>query len=72
MDVLRRIWELIRDITPANDAKLACLLSLLAGELRGQKVLVFTYFKDTARYLYRELRRIRDPGEGNRRDPSIT
>src|SRR5207249_4352544 len=42
-------------IPPTRDAKLARLKDLLAGELRGQKVLLFTYYKDTARYLYREL-----------------
>ena len=35
-----------------EDAKLARLKELLAGELKGQKVLLFTYYKDTARYLY--------------------
>jgi len=28
---------------------------LLAGDLRGEKILIFTYYKDTARYLYRQL-----------------
>ena len=37
------------------DKKLAKLKELLGGELRGKKVLLFTYYKDTARYLYREL-----------------
>jgi hypothetical protein len=55
IEVLAGIWERIRDITPAHDAKLQELKARLRGELRGKKVLVFTYFKDTARYLYREL-----------------
>ena len=39
-----------------EDDKVAHLKALLAGpELRGKKVVVFTYFRDTARYLYREL-----------------
>ena len=46
---------LIRDITPEKDDKLQRLKSLLGGELRRQKVLLFTYYKDTARYLFREL-----------------
>jgi superfamily II DNA or RNA helicase len=54
-DALREIWRDIAAIPPSRDAKLARLKDLLAGELRGQKVLLFTYYKDTARYLYREL-----------------
>jgi len=54
-DALREVWRAIDTITPARDAKLARLKVLLAGELRGQKVLLFTYYKDTARYLYRQL-----------------
>jgi superfamily II DNA or RNA helicase len=54
-DALREVWRAIMPITPAGDAKLSRLKTLLAGELRGQKVLLFTYYKDTARYLYRQL-----------------
>jgi superfamily II DNA/RNA helicase len=39
----------------AKDAKLAELKKLLAGELKGQKVLIFTSYKDTGRYLHKEL-----------------
>jgi superfamily II DNA or RNA helicase len=55
VNALRDIWHDIEQIIPASDVKLATLKNLLAGELRGQKVLVFTYYKDTARYLYRQL-----------------
>ncbi|HKV60192.1 MAG TPA: DEAD/DEAH box helicase, partial [Ktedonobacteraceae bacterium] len=55
VDALREVWREIEAITPAADAKLSRLKHLLAGELRGQKVLLFTYYKDTARYLYRQL-----------------
>ena len=55
IEALTEIWHLIRDITPAHDDKLQELKRLLGGALRGQKVLVFTYYKDTARYLFREL-----------------
>src|SRR6266849_2482190 len=54
-EALREIWHDIATITPMRDAKLSRLKELLAGELKGQKVLLFTYYKDTARYLYREL-----------------
>jgi superfamily II DNA or RNA helicase len=52
---LREVWRSIENITPSADAKLNRLKELLAGELKGQKVLLFTYYKDTARYLYRQL-----------------
>ncbi len=39
-----------------SDAKLDVLKQLLASdELRGRKVVVFSYFRDTARYIYRSL-----------------
>ncbi len=55
VDALRDIWHDIALIPPVKDAKLAMLKELLAGELHGKKVLLFTYYKDTARYLYRQL-----------------
>jgi superfamily II DNA or RNA helicase/HKD family nuclease len=55
VDALREVWHAISAITPLNDAKLTRLKELLAGDLKGQKVLLFTYYKDTARYLYRQL-----------------
>ncbi|MDP2950135.1 MAG: helicase-related protein [Chloroflexota bacterium] len=55
VDALTDVWHLIRDIKPDKDAKLQVLKDLLAKDLKGQKVIVFTYYKDTARYLYREL-----------------
>ncbi len=56
VNALREVWQHIAAITPSNDAKLAKLKELLGGELKGQKVLLFTYYKDTARYLYQQLR----------------
>jgi superfamily II DNA or RNA helicase len=56
IELLQGIWHRVRDLSPDRDAKLARLKGLLAsGDLRGKKVLIFTYFKDTARYLYRQL-----------------
>ncbi len=39
----------------AKDGKLERLRELLAGELKGKRVLVFSTFKDTTRYLHRRL-----------------
>lgn len=55
IDALTEVWHRVRDITPERDAKLQTLKTLLEGRLAGQKLLIFTYYKDTARYLYREL-----------------
>lgn len=53
---LSTVWERVRQIRPEHDAKLRRLKDLLrSAELRGKKVLVFSYYRDTARYLYREL-----------------
>jgi SNF2 family DNA or RNA helicase len=39
----------------AKDGKLERLKELLAGDLKGKKVLIFSTFKDTTRYLHRRL-----------------
>ena len=38
-----------------SDRKLAAFKHLLTAQLKGQKILVFSYFKDTANYLYNQL-----------------
>ena len=55
IEILTDIWHLIKNISAAEDNKLRALKDLLGDRLRGQKTLIFTYYKDTARYLYREL-----------------
>ena len=55
VEALTNIWHLIQHIGPEQDAKLKVLKTLLSQDLKGQKVIVFTYYRDTARYLYREL-----------------
>ncbi len=55
IDALTDIWYKIKAIGLAEDAKLQRLRELLAGELAGQKVLIFTTYKDTARYVQRGL-----------------
>jgi superfamily II DNA or RNA helicase len=55
IDSLTDIWYRIKDIKPEQDAKLQRLKQLLAGDLRGQKVLLFAYYRDTARYLGHQL-----------------
>ena len=55
VDSLTELWRLVGGITPDQDAKLQTLKQLLSKDLKGQKVIVFTYYRDTARYLYREL-----------------
>ena len=56
VEALDHVCCTLEPMTAAQDDKLAALKELLSGELHGRKVVVFTYFKDTARYLYRELR----------------
>ncbi|MPZ75077.1 MAG: helicase [Deltaproteobacteria bacterium] len=55
VEVLSDIWQRVKDIKHDKDAKLARLKDLLSKDLKGQKVLIFSYYKDTARYLYRHL-----------------
>ncbi|HLP87678.1 MAG TPA: helicase-related protein [Nostocaceae cyanobacterium] len=39
------------------DQKLVAFKQLLTSKLQGQKILVFSYFKDTAEYLHQQLRK---------------
>lgn len=55
IDALTDIWHAIQQIKQGRDAKLLRLKALLENELRGQKVLIFSYYKDTVRYLQRAL-----------------
>ena len=55
VDSLAELWRLVGGITPDQDAKLETLKQLLSQDLKGQKAIVFSYYRDTARYLYREL-----------------
>jgi superfamily II DNA or RNA helicase len=58
LDGILNTLEQIEGAVRANkdgDCKLAAFKELLLTKLKGQKILVFSYFKDTADYLYREL-----------------
>ena len=52
--LLRGLYEQTRPLV-ASDGKLEVLKGLLAGELKGRKVLIFSSFKDTSRYVHRCL-----------------
>ncbi|MHC5053960.1 MAG: helicase-related protein [Planctomycetota bacterium] len=54
VELLRALFERTAELAE-NDGKLARLKELLAGELKGQKVLVFTSFMDTSRYVHAGL-----------------
>lgn len=56
LGILNEILGMVRDIGPAQDDKLQTLLSTMQSEtLSREKVIVFTQYSDTARYLYDEL-----------------
>ncbi len=52
--LLRELYQRTEPLA-ASDGKLERLKELLAGELSGRKVLIFSSFKDTSRYLHRSL-----------------
>lgn len=54
LDILNRI-ENSAPINIDYDQKLIAFKELLKSQLPGQKILVFSYFKDTANYLYKKL-----------------
>ena len=53
-------WRIMGNGTPNKDSKLKALQALLTKDFPDQKVLIFTQFADTARYLEGELKRRRD------------
>ena len=56
---IERLDELLTELeklSAEQDDKFQTLKQLLTGELKGKKVVIFSYFKDTARYIYRHLR----------------
>ncbi len=55
VEILSDIWHMVKDIGSEQDAKLVRLKDLLQTEFRDKKLILFTYYKDTARYLYRHL-----------------
>jgi len=66
-DDVNLLGQIHASVTPINeeeDDKLQHLVSLLASELFEKKVLIFSYFKDTARYVYRHLREKVNAGAG--------
>jgi superfamily II DNA or RNA helicase len=57
LDQIVRFLDEARKFKPGQDDKLQRLIALLrTKDLASQKVLIFTEFADTARYLYRELK----------------
>jgi superfamily II DNA or RNA helicase len=56
-DILRKLEtiETAVQVGQDSDRKLAAFKDLLSHDLVGQKILVFSYFKDTAQYLYNKL-----------------
>ena len=53
--VLTEVWNKVKGIGVGHDTKLERLKDLLTGDLKGKKVIIFSYYKDTARYLFRNL-----------------
>ncbi len=62
---LKRLYERTEALA-AKDGKLERLKELLAGDLQGKKVLIFSTFKDTTRYLHRRLDGRRQNGAASR------
>ncbi len=56
MDRLESLLSELAKLSAEQDEKLRALKNLLADELRGKKVVVFSYFKDSASYIYTHLR----------------
>ena len=77
LDQIASFLEETRKFEPRHDDKLKKLIRLLKSkDLEGQKVLIFTEFADTARYLHRQLQeagidgvaQVDSASKGNRAD----
>lgn len=55
IETLEKLYEKIFQFKPEKDDKLLKLKEKLK-ELKGRKIIIYGYFKDTIRYLYKELR----------------
>lgn len=56
VELLQKVLKLVSPITPDRDAKLQTLIARLSGkQLKGAKVLIFTQYADTAKYLFANL-----------------
>lgn len=69
---LKALLDELEKLQPQNDAKLNKLDDLLSRELSGEKVLIFSYYKDTAQMLYHELKRRMPHVEIARVDSGVT
>lgn len=58
MEQLAVFLDMVKDVTPKKDDKLQALIKLLKTDkvLKNQKLILFTEFADTARYLEKELK----------------
>lgn len=60
INLLQKIQQLVEPITPDKDTKLQTLKKWLSKPaLKGKKIIIFTQFSDTAKYLYENL----NPGD---------
>ncbi|MDX2138853.1 MAG: helicase-related protein [Chloroflexota bacterium] len=57
LDAILNMIELAQNLNDERkrDAKLTQVKALLGDELRGRKVLIFSYYRDTAEYVYQAL-----------------
>jgi superfamily II DNA or RNA helicase len=64
LEVLSDFIEDLMDIDPAKDDKINALKKILREDKRlaGKKVIIFSEFRSTARYIERELRKDKFPG----------
>lgn len=55
IDVLEQLFMTVQDIPASADGKLLELRRLLTGDLSEQKVLIFTQYEATARYIFENI-----------------
>jgi len=55
-DDFKYMFDIVSKINVNKDVKLQALINKLNGELRNKKVIIFTEYTDTARYIYESIK----------------
>lgn len=56
LEILERLFSLASTIQERNDSRLMGVFNLIHGHLsKGDKIVIFTEYKDTAKYIYKKL-----------------
>jgi len=56
--IFQEMYDLVKDIKPEDDEKLQKLIEILKEEVPGKKIIIFSSFESTVKYIYENLKNI--------------